>query len=771
MATPASQRPSSSTSFIRPTADTRGAAGRPAAAVTPQAQPQSAAAPLAQSLGLPPAFFGELLNGLESPFPASSPGSGRPLNAGADSPQGTGTGATTGATAETPRPESTPSAPDLPRWKRPDPDGESDLALLATFTAPGSVPGAARDTAPGIPGDKSPSSAPARTPGLMTGPDGGTVTPPGAAAPHVTAAERAPSLLADEAAVSSPLSLSFEANVGQTDARVQFLARGPGYGVFLTPTEAVLALRRPDAPEARPALDVVRLQLVEADPAARAAGQDLLETRSNYFIGNDPSRWHTDVPNYARVVYHDVYQGVDVVYHGSDRRQLEYDFVVAPGTSPDVIQVRVAGARALRLDGQGNLVVDTAGGELVEPAPTVYQEEGGARREVAGRYVLLGEDRVGFRVGPYDPGLPLVIDPVVSYSTYLGGGGLDEGNAIAVDGSGYAYVTGSTVSANFPATAGTYDPSLSGSSDVFVTKLNRTGTGVVFSTYLGGSLGDTTAAGTGIAVSGGIAVTGVTSASNFPITIGNPAAGGLEAFVTALHPDGNRLLWSRYLGGTNDDRAYAVTIVGAIPVPSSDGPATLVFDDPMQTSVWVTGVTASSNFPTQQPLQPALMGAQDAFVTGVASGDGSLIYSSYLGGTGAEEGRGIAFSPFGIYVTGWTNSGGFPLVNPWQLTLSGAKDAFVTALESAYPDPGFRYVYSTFLGGAADDIGYGIAADAAHNAYVTGMTASTAATFPETPGAFQPNLAGGTDAFVARFNETGSGVYVSYLGGTGADQG
>ena len=262
------------------------------------------------------------------------------------------------------------------------------------------------------------------------------------------------------------LPLSFEANEGQTDNRVDFLSRGSGYTLFLTPTEAVLALRKPVASN-RPRRDngtprnaeaeqapaaptaVLRMKLVGANPSPRVTGLEELPGKSNYFLGNDPDKRHTDVPNYARVQYQDVYPGVDLVYYGN-QRQLEYDLVVAPGADPDAIALSFDGVEKLRIDAQGDLVLETAGGEIRQHKPLVYQEVDGIRREIAGSYVLNGGYQVGFQVAAYDAGKPLIIDPVLVYSTYLGGSARDRGRGIAVDAAGNAYVTGTTKSTDFP---------------------------------------------------------------------------------------------------------------------------------------------------------------------------------------------------------------------------------------------------------------------------------------------------------------------------------
>src|SRR5438132_8986691 len=281
------------------------------------------------------------------------------------------------------------------------------------------------------------------------------------------------------------LPLSFEANQGQTDAQVNFLARGNGYALFLAPSQAVLSLQKPstpvasipgtDVPSSPP--DVLHMHLVGANASAQVAGLDRLPSISNYLIGNDPCQWHTNVPNYGRVKYQQVYSGVDLVYYGN-QRQLEYDFVVAPGANPGVIQLAFQGAQAMTLDSQGNLVLHTTGGDVVEHAPVLYQEVGGVRQAVSGQYVLEGNGQVGFAVGGYDVSQALVIDPVLGYSTYLGGSGnQDVGQGIAVDSAGNAYLTGQTNSSDFP----TANPLqvFTGGYHAFVAKMNASGTALV----------------------------------------------------------------------------------------------------------------------------------------------------------------------------------------------------------------------------------------------------------------------------------------------------
>ncbi|MGH9783221.1 MAG: SBBP repeat-containing protein, partial [Terriglobia bacterium] len=361
------------------------------------------------------------------------------------------------------------------------------------------------------------------------------------------------------------LPMSFEVNRGQTDPQVRFLSRGGGYTLFLAPTEAVLALREAAAskpqqkagrvaaalePETAPAHApvVLRMKLIGSNSAPRLVGLDELPGKSNYFIGNDPKKWRTNVPSYSKVRYENVYAGVDLIYYGR-QGQLEYDFVVAPGAVPDAITLGLEGAERIEIDPQGNLILSMGGGEVSLHKPVVYQEVDGVRREIQGGYALKERNRVGFEVAAYDAGKPLVIDPTLVYSTYLGGGSNDFGNAIAVDGSNSAYVTGRADSSNFPTVApfqGNCNGCGAAGPDVFVTKFNSTGSALVYSTYLGGSGRDESR---GIAVdsSGNAYVTGFTGSTNFPTASPVQAANGggaSDAFVTKFNAAGSALVYS-----------------------------------------------------------------------------------------------------------------------------------------------------------------------------------------------------------------------------------
>lgn len=564
------------------------------------------------------------------------------------------------------------------------------------------------------------------------------------------------------------LPLAFESNQGQTAEQVDFLARGSGYTLALTPSSAILALQNGTGS------DVLQLQFVGANPSAQVTGQNELITRTNYLTGNDPSQWTTGIANYGKVEYQDVYAGIDLVYYGN-QGQLEYDFVVDPGIDPSVIAISIQGARDVTLDTSGNLVLHTSGGDVVQQAPVIYQELGGVRQAVAGEFVLQGDTEVGFRIGTYDTSRTLIIDPVLSYSTYLGGNSSDSGQAIAVDADGNAYITGYTYSANFPTTAGATQPGLGGAIDAFVAKLNASGTQLLYSTYLGGTSDDE---GLGIAVdaAGNAYVTGYTGSSNFPVSADafqrtNPS-GWFKGFVAKLNSTGSALLYSTYLGGSGGfDSSRAIAVDGA-------------------GNAYITGDTSSADFPTQNPLQSvhadnfagSTSGYSDAFVTKLNASGTALVYSTFLGGSADDSGRAIAVDAAGnAYVTGSahtyptdpslgliafpTTPGAYQTTNA---TSWGNTVPFVTKVNAA----GSALAYSTFLGGTtgSNDWASGIDVDAAGNAYVTGTT--QAADFPTTPDAAQRTRGGLSDAFVTALNPNGSAlVYSTFLGGSNTDHG
>jgi hypothetical protein len=588
----------------------------------------------------------------------------------------------------------------------------------------------------------------------------------------------------ETAAKYGKLPLSFEANQGQAAAGVRFLSRGSGYGLDLTDSGAILSLTHQKSPRAKskgPAkkltlTDTIRLQLVGASPQTQAIGTDQLPGVANYMIDNDPSHWHTNLPTYAKVKYTSVYPGVDLVYYGN-QSQLEYDFVLAPKANSEAIRLQFAGATRLNLAANGDLQVSAPHGAIAFDHPTIYQLIEGQREPVQGRFKLLANNQVGFALGRYDHSQPLIIDPVLTYSTYLGslGGNPAAFGAIAIDSTGDAYLAGETASSTFPVTTGSFQSTKKDSVTAFVSKLNPTGTALVYSTYLGGSsnpeFGDEA---TGITVdsSGDAYLVGITGATNFPVTgnafqmVNNAAAtGGGTVFVTKLNPAGNALVYSTFLGGSTTDEGDSIAIDSA-------------------GNAYVTGIAASSDFPvTNGALQlqngaPATSTTGNAFVTKLDSTGSHLIYSTYLGGKGniRDYGSGIAVDSAGdAYVTGQASSSDFPVTTGAFQTAnnaaaSGGTNAFVAKINPT----GTALIYSTYLGGNVGDSANGIALDSSNNAYVVGTANSS--DFPITTGAFQAanNAAtgGGANAFITKINPAGAALlYSTYLGGSGGENG
>ena len=601
------------------------------------------------------------------------------------------------------------------------------------------------------------------------------------------------------------LPLVFEKNLGQTDSRVKFLAHAGGYTLFLTDREAVLRLRASKVAtnKERPGSvgrsaggqssdgAVVRLALSGPSSPAQVEGVEEQAGHSNYLIGNDPSRWQRNVPLYGRVKYHDVYPGIDAIYYGNQSR-LETDYIVAPGADPSRISLRIRGGKKVSLNSQGDLVIASASGDLMLRRPNVYQEIDGKRREIAANYVQRSGRTVGVEIGSYDSQKPLVVDPVVVYSTYLGGATPTSGNAtssaagVAVDSSGNAYVAGQTDTTDFPTTPGVYQGKNNGGgfegNNAFIAKLNPTGTSLTYSTYLGGSVSDG-AVGIGIDASGNAYVTGTTTSTDFPIANASAAIqpvaptkinlGAPSGFFAELDPNGVNLLYSTYLGGNGRDTPAGIAVLLAAP----DG----------NPNAYIVGSTTSINFPfTPNALQTtnktaSSTGSSDnVFVSQIdplKSGLSALIYSTYLGGSVNDTGSAIAVDAnSNVYITGSAGSFDFPTSkNAFQSSLLGSADAFVARIDTVNS----ALVYSTFLGAGSPgpETGNCIAVDSNFKAFVGGHTYDTS--FPVTTGALEtmfPGVTGIGTGFVAQLDtaqslSSSTLVYATYLGGrTSGDQ-
>lgn len=573
------------------------------------------------------------------------------------------------------------------------------------------------------------------------------------------AGRKAATLAAASASYGS-LPLSFEPNQGQSDPQVRFLAHGQSYSLFLTGDEAVLSLRAASSsPPVRAQSSfetILKMRLLGARTSSSVQGLDELPGKSNYFIGNDPAKWRTDIPNYAQVKYSGIYPGVDLVYYGN-RGQLEYDFVLRPGADGRQVRLGIEGAKSIEISKAGDLVLETAGGRVVLRRPEAYQGSGTARRSVRVNYVRRAGE-IGFEVGKYRRDQALTIDPALVYSSYLGGSGGDIAYGIAVDSSGEAYVAGVTGSVNFPVKAAS-QPTLAGVTNAFVAKLNASGSGLIYSTFVGGSNADAAAA-IAIDSSGDAYITGNTSSANFPVTPGvfqSTYGGSTDAFVAEIAPTGSKLVYAAYLGGSAADFGQGIAL-------SSSGNA------------YVTGSTQSFDFPIVNPLQQGNDGCTTvnmvetcnaaAFVAEVDTTASALVYSTYLGGSGNNSGQAIAIDAGGnAYITGSTSSSDFPVSSALQSQSGGGSDAFLTELNAS----GSALVFSTYLGGSQNDAGYALVLDASGNIYVSGSTQSN--NFPTTPNVFQAQYGGAGDGFLTKFGAGGAViVYSTFIGGTGADQ-
>ena len=576
-----------------------------------------------------------------------------------------------------------------------------------------------------------------------------------------------------------PLPLAFEPNQGQADPQVKYLARGNGYTLFVTPREAVLVLGEARAPadprrgkrtapapapsQAPPA--VLRLGMEGALPHPVFEPLERLPGISNYFLGSDPARWHTRIPQYAKVAVRGLYGGTDMVYYGT-RGKLEYDIVVQPGGDPKALHLKVTGAQGMAVNAQGDLELRTPRGAVILRAPVAYQVEGGQRIPREGRYRMEEGNRVGFDVRDFDPAQPLVIDPVLDYSTLLAGytfGNITESYGLAVDSGGNAYVTGDTGCLDFPTTPGSAEPTPTGGviNTVcgYVTKFNPSGSAQLYSTYLGGSVNANCFA-IALDSSDNAYITGRTD-GDFPTTPGAYQTTAtyltLTPFVTKLDPTGSTLVYSTYLGSNGDGDGIQVDASG---------------------DAYVAGESYAAAFPTTpgcyQPTNPTGPDLEHVIVCELNPAGSALLYSTYLAGSSGEGANAIALDAAGhVYVTGYAYSANFPVTPGAFLTvLPGLGSAFVSKL-SLQGLGKADLVYSTFLCGSSSypgDAGNGISVDGAGNAYVTGTTQDAA--FPTTGGALQTAYGGDWDAFVTKLNPSGSGlVYSTFLGGPGLEFG
>jgi hypothetical protein len=546
------------------------------------------------------------------------------------------------------------------------------------------------------------------------------------------------------------LPLSFIPNKGQTHRSVRYYAQGAGHAFYFTRRKAVLSFADDKGGVA------LHLTPLGANPNPTLQASDRRSGKVNYLIGRER---HTNLPTYRQLTYRELWPGIDMVFRDKGGT-LKYEFRLRPGANVSDIRLAYQGADGVSLGAAGNLLVQTPLGAFRDSRPRSFQRMGKKQVAVRSRYVLAkGENTYGFALGVHRPDHPLVIDPGLTYSTYLGGVSSDDGIEIAVDANGAAYVTGWTLSPDFPTSAGAYDTGFNGangSHDAFITKLNASGSALVYSTFLGGASGDQ---GSSIAVdgSGAVYVTGRSDSTNFPTTAGaydTTRNGDNDAFVTKLSPSGSALMYSSYLGGPSYDSGSTISVDGS-------------------GAAYVTGYAKSSGFPVTAGAYDTTHngGFWDGFVTKLSPSGSALMYSTYLGGASSDVAIEIAVDASGAaYVTGFTDSSGFPITaGAYDTTHNGSEDVWVAKLNPS----GSALAYSTYLGGLSYETPSGIVVDASGNAYVSGYTQSS--DFSTSAGAYDTSFNGAVgdyDAFITKLNPSGSAlVYSTYLGGASEDWG
>jgi beta-propeller repeat-containing protein len=552
------------------------------------------------------------------------------------------------------------------------------------------------------------------------------------------------------------LPLAFVPNRGQTDKRVRYYAQGAGHGFYFTPEKTVLTFTKKEKGVA------LHLTPVGASPSTRLVAGERAPGKANYLID---SEHHRNLPTYRELAYRNVWPGVDLVFRGQGGT-LKYELRVQAGADLSKIGLAYGGADGVSVGKGGNLLIQTPLGTLRDSHPRSYQRIGGKHVPVDSRYAVKHGNAYGFALGSsYDPRHPLVIDPGIEYSTYLGGSGSDRADGVAVDGAGNAYVTG-RANSGFPTTAGAFDTSSngpSGSGDAYVTKLNATGSALEYSTYIGGATGGDSGLAIAIDGTGSAYITGYTGSTDFPTTAGaydttyNAASGAANAFVSKLSPDGSALDYSTYLGGFNTSGFF--DLGSGIAVDATG-------------AAYVAGDADSTNFPvTPGAFDTTQNGSSDAFVTKLNPAGSALVYSTFVGGTSFDSSTALAVDGSGnAYIAGYGTSTNYPTTpGAFDTSYNQGWDVFVTKLNAS----GTSLSYSTYLGGATYDEARGITVDGAGSAYVTGHTFSSG--YPTTAGAFDTsydNSVGGSDAFVTKLNASGGALsYSTFLGGSGDDLG
>ncbi|MFC1725912.1 SBBP repeat-containing protein [candidate division KSB1 bacterium] len=638
------------------------------------------------------------------------------------------------------------------------------------------------------------------------------------------------------------LPVAFTQNKGQYGENVEFLARGKGSHLFFTKDRTAFLLKKNNKNNKKGRKSISGLlkrdetasaddffafhvNFIGSNPGAEITGEERLSWNSNYFLGNDPSQWRTDVPNYSKIRLKNLYKGIDLVYHGSSG-SLKYDLIVYPGS--DVSQIALSYdigesglGNVLKTNADNDLIIKTPFDDIIEKRPYCYQRVNGRTIEVSAKFKIINKEEniFSFDVEDYDKNHLLVIDPEIVYSSFIGSSVFDFARDITVDVEGNVYITGVADGSDFPTTPGAFDRtfySVKGTS--MVCKLDSTGSSLVYSTYLGG---DVEESGAGIAVDrhGRVYIAGHTESENFPVVEGaydETFNGALDVFVCRLNSSGNGLLYSTYVGGIFSEKAKAIAldadgnvyvtgVTDGLDFPTTAGAydrsifgtgnevfafklnqngSSLVYStyiggygveegnsiavDP-EGNAYVTGATTSEDFPTTEgAFDQNHNGSADIFVSKLNRAGSGLIYSTYLGGSDSEGAQSIAVDPDeNIYILGYSKSSDFPTtLNVYDVSINAGYDIILSKINSS----GNLLCYSTFIGGDGEDIGYGLAVDTLGNAYVTGYTNSP--NFPATTDAFQTGKGNGLDAFISVLDSAGADIsYSSFLGGDDLDIG
>ncbi|MCJ7579227.1 MAG: SBBP repeat-containing protein [Candidatus Aminicenantes bacterium] len=624
--------------------------------------------------------------------------------------------------------------------------------------------------------------------------------------------------------------LYFIPNHGQFNEQVAYCARAAGYTLWITAggitfdssiqeNSAItvnskkldLSSKKEGQQPISSTRQVLRTSFSGTNKSMRMAPLDVTDFHVNFFIGKDRSEWRTGIPTSRAVLYQDIYPKIDLKVYGMENENI-YEFIIKPGGDVLNIKLKYEGHGAAILAGEGNLTFETGQYSLQYKHPSGFLHSGESEQAIDVKFRQTGTDSFGFYVDQYDGGKELVIkQDVAIFFAEAGVGSFDMGNKIAVDSSGGVYITGRTKSIDFPV-KNSQGRVFSGGDDVFVTKLNASGTALIYSTYLGGIFCDY---GKGLSVdsNGAVYVTGITNSSDFPTSnaLYDHSSGGFDAFIAKLDPSGSKLIYSTFLGGSSDESGQSLSVdetgsVCAVGWTQSDdfptqnaysdrlsgkrdvfvtkidpsgkaflfstylGGASLDFGKDISLgisgTIWVTGYTGSYDFPVKDAIFPELSGKLDAFITQLDASGSALVFSTYLGGSSNDIGNAISKESKGsVFLTGYTNSGNFPIKNALDETLSGKGDAFVTKINTSTKS----LVYSTFLGGSSEDSSCDIEIDSMGSVFLTGYTYSE--DFPAS-NSHSGRLSGDRDAFVAKINASGATlVYSTYLGGNSSDYG